>query len=131
MKKPGKQSIVYLALTIFTWLFNFIYGLFGHGASSVYMANMWMVMLGGAFFYFLLNQLPHLRHRRFYRLFSNILNTSAAFLVVGMMLRGIIDIAGSASQYIVWYFNIALIGFVVSIILFLLMLILPSHKLSK
>jgi hypothetical protein len=96
MKKPGKQSIVYLSLSLFTWLFN-----------------------------------ANIRHRRFYRLFTNTLNTSVAFLIIGMMLRGIIDIAGSASVYIVWYFNVALIGFILAIGLFLLMLVLPRVKSIK
>jgi hypothetical protein len=131
MKKPGKHFIVYLGLSIFTWLFNFIYQLFAHGVKSNYHASMWIVMLGGAIFYLLLNQIPDIRHRRFYSLFTKVLNTSVAFLIVGMILRGIIDIAGSASNYIVWYFNISLVGFVVSILLFVLMLLLPYRKSPK
>lgn len=128
MKKLGKHFIVYLGLSIFTGLFNFVYQLFAHGVKSVYHANMWIVMLAGAVFYLLLNQIPDIRHRRFYRLFTNVLNTSVAFLVVGMMLRGIIEIAGSASNYTVWYFNISLAGFVLSIVLFVIMLVLPYRK---
>lgn len=131
MKKLGKQFIVYLGLSIFTWLFNVVYQLFAHGVKSAYHANLWLVMLAGAIFYLLLNQIPNIRHRRFYRLFTNVLNTSVAFLIVGMILKGIIDIAGSASNYIVWYFNIALIGFVLSIILFGIMLLLPYRKSVK
>ncbi len=131
MKKTGKQFIVYLALSVFAWLFNAIYQLFAHGVKSVYMANMWMVLAGGALFYLMLNQLPAIRHRRFYRLFTNVLNTSAAVLVVGMLLRGIIDIAGSASVYIVWYFTVAKFGLILAAILFLLMLIIPVKKVTK
>lgn len=131
MKKLGKQFIVYLGLSIFTWLFNVVYQLFAHGVKSAYHANLWLVMLAGAIFYLLLNQIPNIRHRRFYRLFTNVLNTSVAFLIVGMMLRGIIDIAGSSSAYIVWYFNLSLAGFVAAIILFGIMLLLPYRKSLK
>jgi hypothetical protein len=126
MKKLGKHFIVYLCLSAFTWLFNAIYGLFAHGVKSPYMANMYLVMLGGALFYLLLQQIPNLRHRRFFRLFVNTLNTSVAFTVVGMMLKGIIDIAGSSSYYIVWYFNIAGLGFALALILFVLTLVMPK-----
>ncbi|TFG81449.1 MAG: hypothetical protein E4G74_04125 [Erysipelotrichales bacterium] len=128
MKKIGKNGIVYFALGIFAWLFNAIYGLFAHGVKSVYMANMWVVLLAGAVFYILMHQIPGLRHRRFYRLFTNVLNTSVAVLVIGMLLRGIIDIAGSSSNYIIWYFNLSLIGFALSFILLLLVVFLPRRK---
>jgi hypothetical protein len=130
MKKLGKPFIVYLCLSAFTWLFNAVYGLFAHGVKSPYMANMYLVMLGGALFYLLLQQIPNLRHRRFYRLFVNTLNTAVAFTVVGMMLRGIIDIAGSSSNYIVWYFNIAGIGFALALLLFMLTLLIPRKTIK-
>jgi len=131
MKKLGRHFSVYLGLSILTGLFNFIYQMFAHGVKSAYHANMWIVMLAGAGFYFLFDQIPDIRRRPFYRLFTNVLNTSVAFLVVGMMLRGIIEVAGSASDYIVWYFNISLPGFVLSIILFVILLVLPYRKSAK
>ena len=131
MKKLGKNCIVYLGLSLFTGLFNFIYQMFAHGVKSVYHADMWMVLLGGALFYLLLNQIPAIRRRRFYRLFTNVLNTSVAFLIVGMMLRGIIDIAGSSSSYIIWYFNISWFGFAVALTLFVMMLVMPYRKLTE
>jgi len=88
------------------------------------MANMYLVLLGGAVFYFLLFQIPSVRRRRLYRVFVNTLNTSVAVLVVGMALRGIIEIAGSSSVYLDWYFDIAMAGFILSMLLFLLMWIL-------
>jgi hypothetical protein len=91
---------------------------------------MYLVTLGGALFYLLLQQIPNLRHRRFYRLFVNTLNTAVAFTVVGMMLRGIIDIAGSSSNYIVWYFNIAGIGFALALLLFMLTLLIPRKTIK-
>ncbi|MGB7594792.1 MAG: hypothetical protein WBL80_04450 [Erysipelotrichaceae bacterium] len=131
MKKLGKHFIVYLGLSIFTWLFNFIYQLFAHGVKSSYHANLWLVMLAGALFYLLLNQIPDIRRRRFYRIFVNTLNTSVAFLIVGMILKGIINIAGSASDYVIWYFYIAIFGFGLSVVLFILMLLLPYRKIGK
>jgi hypothetical protein len=128
VKRLGRHSIVYLGLSLFAGLFNLIYQLFAHGVKSAYHANMWIVMLAAAVCYLLLNQIPEIRHRRFYRLFINVLNTSVAIFVVGMLLRGIIEIAGSASSYIAWYFNISLAGFVLSIMLFAIMLVLPYRK---
>jgi hypothetical protein len=46
------------------------------------------------------------------------------------MLRGIIDIAGSSSNYIVWYFNIAGIGFALALLLFMLTLLIPRKTIK-
>ena len=124
MRKPTRTTYTYLLLSVLAWLFNFVYSLFSHGVTSDFMANMYLVLLGGAVFYFLLFQIPGVRRRRLYRVFVNTLNTSVAVLVVGMALRGIIEIAGSSSVYLDWYFDIAMAGFILSMLLFLLMWIL-------
>lgn len=124
MRKPTRITYTYLLLSLFAWIFNFVYSLFSHGVTSGFMANIYLVLLIGAVFYFLLHQIPGVRRRPLYRVFVNTLNTSVAVLVVGMALRGIIDIAGSSSQYLNWYFDIAVVGFILSMILFFLMLII-------
>lgn len=124
MRKPTRTTYTYLLLSLFAWIFNFVYSLFSHGVTSGFMANMYLVLLIGAVFYFLLHQIPGVRRRRLYRVFFNTLNTSVAVLVVGMALRGIIDIAGSSSQYLDWYFDIAAVGFILSMFLFFLMYII-------
>ncbi len=127
MRKPTRTTYTYLLSSLFAWIFNFVYSLFSHGVTSDFMANMYLVLLIGAVFYFLLHQIPGVHRRRLYRVFVNALNTSVAVLVVGMALRGIIEIAGSSSQYLDWYFDIAVAGFIISIILFFLMWII-NHK---
>jgi len=124
MRKPTRTMYTYLVLSVLAWIFNFIYSLFSHGVTSDFMANMYLVLLSGAVFYFLLFQIPGVRRRRLYRVFVNTLNTSVAVLVVGMALRGIIEIAGSSSIYLDWYFDIAMAGFILSMILFMMMWIL-------
>lgn len=124
MRKPTRTTYTYLLLSLFAWIFNFVYSLFSHGVTSGFMANIYLVLLIGAVFYFLLHQIPDVRRRPLYRVFVNTLNTSVAVLSVGMALRGIIDIAGSSSQYLNWYFDIAVIGFILSMILFFLMFII-------
>lgn len=44
MKKLNKTILVYVGLTIFTFLFNQIYALFTHGVSSENMSNMYLVL---------------------------------------------------------------------------------------
>ncbi len=124
MRKPTRTTYTYLLLSLLAWIFNFVYSLFSHGVTSDFMANMYLVLLIGAVFYFLLFQIPGVRRRRLYRVFVNTLNTSVAVLVVGMALRGVIEIAGSSSVYLDWYFDIAMAGFILSMLMFLLMWIL-------
>lgn len=131
MKKPVKTVAVYLLLTIFLALFNFVYGLFSHGVKSSSMGSMWLVTLGAALLYYLLSHVRNLTHRRYHRLFVNLFNTSVAILVMGMCLRGVIDIAGSSSDYIDWYFIAAMVGFGLSFITMVPMFLLPSRSTIK
>lgn len=131
MKRPVKIVAVYLLLTMFLALFNFVYGLFAHGVKSNFMGSMWLVTLGAAALYYLLSYVRGLTHRRFYRLFVNLFNTSVSILVMGMCLRGIIDIAGSSSDYIDWYFIVSLIGLGLSFITLIPMFLLPSRTTLK
>ncbi|AFV03278.1 hypothetical protein UNSWDHB_1634 [Dehalobacter sp. UNSWDHB] len=94
--------IVYLILTAVSIAVNNIYAQFGHGVRSAAMTLMFLYpLLGGALFYFTLGLIvPRISDRRNYRLFYNIYNSGIAVLTVGSLLKGILDIAGTASGYV-------------------------------
>jgi len=95
------------------------------------MQRMYLVLFaGGLFFAFFLFFYPKFEKRLFYRILVNSLNASISVLVIGMLLKGIIDIAGGSSTIIPWYFTVALIGLVISAVLFILIW-LPIDKILK
>ncbi len=96
-----KTVFVYLILTVVTVAVDKIYTLFGHGVHSSAMSLMFLYpLLGGALFYFLLGLLmPQVTTYKIYRLFYNLYNSGIAILTVGSLLKGILEIAGTASPY--------------------------------
>lgn len=105
MKKLNKTILVYVGLTIFTFLFNQIYALFAHGVSSENMSNMYLVLLvlGVGMYVLLKSTLPKSIFNPYYRLFTNIYNAGIAALVVGVCLSGVLEIAGGTSVYVSWF----------------------------
>jgi hypothetical protein len=97
-----KTVIVYLILTVVSIAVANIYAQFGHGVHSAAMTLMFLYpLLGGTLFYFTLGLIvPRISDRRNYRLFYNIYNSGIAVLTVGSLLKGILDIAGTASGYV-------------------------------
>ena len=129
VKKSGgnlrllKTLFVYLAVSAFCIIFNKIYGLYGHGVKSAAMSLMFLYpLIGGAMAFMLLRLLvPDAANVPKYRLYYNIYNSGIAALIIGNMLKGIFDIAGTSSQYTVFYFilgwllsAIGVIGFFVN-----------------
>ncbi len=129
MSHFNKTITIYIMITFFLFIFNYIYGLFGHGVSSKSMSNMYLVslFLGVLFFSLIKIILPKINLQIKYRLFYNIHNSSVALLVNGLMLTGIIEIAGGSSYLISWFFYIGCFLLIISIIMFISML----HSLKR
>lgn len=105
-RQPHKTVLVYIILTIVCIAIDNIYALFGHGVRSASMSLMFLYpLVGGALVYLLIGLLiPWFNHHENYRLFYNIYNSGIAILVVGSLLKGILDIAGTASPYVILFF---------------------------
>lgn len=72
------------------------------------MTNLYLCLLGlGVLVYLLLGIfIPDIVTRKGYRMFYNTYNTGIAVLINGMLLNGILEIAGSTSQYVPWFLYI-------------------------
>ena len=110
MNKEGakclrKTAIVYLLIAAICIAVTNIYALFGHGVRSGAMDFMFLYpLLGGTLVYFLLFLLfPTVCLRPFYRITANLYNCGIATLTSGAMLKGIFDIAGTASRYVLFF----------------------------
>lgn len=101
----NKTAAVYLAATVFTIIIDRIYAVFGHGVSSRNMSWMFLYPLVGGFaFYLILGMVfPWITQSAGFRLFRNLYNSSIAIFTVTSFMKGIFEIAGTNSPYILWY----------------------------
>ncbi|WP_430848356.1 hypothetical protein [Clostridium nigeriense] len=60
-------------------------------------------LIGGSFIYALLLLIIGSIDYMKYRIFFNIYNSGIALLTVGSLLHGILEIAGTSSEYIIYY----------------------------
>ncbi|MGV8905100.1 MAG: hypothetical protein ACOH15_00700 [Acetobacterium sp.] len=102
-----KTSIVYLLLAVLMVVINYIYGMFGHGVSSMAMTWMFLYPLaGGALLFLFIDVLtPGIDKIAGYRLFFNCYNSGIATLTLGSFIKGILDVAGTSSPYIVLFYG--------------------------
>jgi hypothetical protein len=101
--RAGKTALVYLGFSGFCVFFDRVYALFGHGVFSAHMTLMFLYpLLGGALPFFLLWRfLPRSGGGSGGRVRFNCYNSGIAALTMGSLLRGVFDIAGTASGYCV------------------------------
>lgn len=91
-KEKIKIAINYILVSVVCLIVNYIYGKFGHGVTSNYMTYMFIIpLIMGSCVYFIIKR-PN-------RIFKNIYNAGVATLIVGSFVKGIFEIAGTASKY--------------------------------
>lgn len=124
--KLFKTALVYAILSLLLIGINWIYGLFGHGVNSPYMTFMFLYsLLGGSLFYLALyKSVPQLIKSKGFRIFYNLYNSGLATLIVGSFLTGILEIAGTGSDYQKYFFigGFGLIGIAITIMVFVIVL---------
>lgn len=103
--KLNKTIITYIFVTIGVFLFDKIYALFGHGVTSNWMSNAYLYVLWLGVLVFLLFRLfiPDIVNDKGYQLFFRTYNSGIAILINGMLLYGIIEIAGGSSTFVSWF----------------------------
>ncbi|PKM86953.1 MAG: hypothetical protein CVU85_06790 [Firmicutes bacterium HGW-Firmicutes-10] len=103
MVQARREFILYLAFSVLLLSFDRTYAIFSHGVSSLSMTLMFLpVLLGGLVFVLLRALMKHrLYKHRLYRLFTFLYHSSIALFVNGMLVKGILEIAGTGSKYIV------------------------------
>lgn len=99
-----KIIFTYIVVSILTILFDRIYFSFSHGVKSIYMNFMFLYpLIGGAFIYFLLYFAVKDISYKYLRLNFNLYNTGISILTAEWLLRGIFQIAGTSSNYMIYY----------------------------
>ena len=96
---------------------GYIYTLFGHGVSSVYMSLMFLVpLIGGMLVFAVLKYLFKIHQMD--RMMYNLYNSAIAALTAGICLKGIYQIAGSDSRNYLLFFIAAVVCFCIAVIRF-------------
>lgn len=123
--KLQKTIIKYLFASLGVFLFARIYTLFGHGVTSPSMSNAFLLSLGlGAFVFCLLKIiLPDIVQYKGYWQFCQIYNSGITILINGILLKGILEIAGGTSAYVSWFFVMGIGLMVIGVGLFVKMMI--------
>lgn len=98
-----KTGIVYLVLSVFCVVFDKIYALFGHGVHSAAMSLLFLFpLLGGAVPFILMWAfVPHASDVQNYRFSYNCYHSGIAALAAGSLLKGVLEIAGTSSPYLI------------------------------
>ncbi len=93
-----KRILPYAILTIFCALVSFVYSLFSHGVSSPYMTYLFLYPLGlGVCMGFVCMRLKQNKPYNF--LATHFYHTGVIALILSSLLRGVFEIAGTASIY--------------------------------
>lgn len=102
----SRRILTFLALAVAAVLVNRLYAQFSHGVRSPAMTWMFLYpLLGGALIYLLIDlMIPKIRDLAGYRLFSNVYHSGLAALTAGSFLKGILEIAGTDSPYLLWFY---------------------------
>lgn len=94
-----------------------IYVLFGHGVTSPAMTWMFLFPLAGGLLIYLVNRAKvDIEDAERLRSFSNLYHSGIATLTVGSFLKGVLEIAGTDSVYLLYFyivgFGMVLLGIV-------------------
>lgn len=122
-KQLKKTILVYLILSVIAVVVDKVYGVFGHGVDSDAMTWMFLYpLLGGVLFYTVINLLfSKIIIFSGYRVFYNIYNSGIATLTFGSFLKGIFEIAGTNSDYLMYFYLVggafSAIGLIMTLIL--------------
>jgi surface polysaccharide O-acyltransferase-like enzyme len=101
----GKRLWPYLVAAAVCLIIANVYALYGHGVRSDAMDYMFLYPLIGGLVIKVLSMLLHGDYSRgVKRVGVNLYNSGLAALACGALLRGIVEIAGTDSVYISWFF---------------------------
>lgn len=110
-----KSSVIYFIITILLILLNYIYSIFSHDVSSNYMTYMFIypLVVGIVVNIFILINKNIIKLKSFY-IGKSILNYGIAIMVFRNFMKGVFQIAGTDSNYLIYYLYVALMLILVS-----------------
>jgi hypothetical protein len=124
-KQLRKTIFVYLILSVTAIVVDRVYDIFGHGVDSKAMTWMFLYpLLGGAVLYSAITLFsPNIIKFAGYRGFYNIYNSGIATLTFGSFLKGVLEIAGTNSDYLVFFYTVGGVFIVAGLVMMFVMVI--------
>jgi uncharacterized membrane protein YdcZ (DUF606 family) len=117
-KKISKTIKNYFVISILCVLIVLIYYKFSHGVTSQYMTFIFLYpLIGGTFVFFIIE---NILKKKVKRLAFNFYNSGVATLVVGSLISGIFEIAGTSSKYQSIFYILGYTFIILSVLKFLL-----------
>jgi hypothetical protein len=99
-----KSAIVYFCVSVLCIVITNIYALYGHAVRSLYMDYMFLYpLIGGMALLSLTAVYKKVASGLLFRIGFNLYNSGLAALTAGSMLNGIMEIAGTASEWIPFF----------------------------
>lgn len=128
-KQLTKTIWGYLILSVVAVVVDKVYGIFGHGVHSAAMTWMFLYpLLGGALFYFIIQRtIKNVTKFPGCRVFLNLHNSGIATLTIASLMKGIFEIAGTNSPYLVYYY-ITGVGFIAAGFVIMLIMTLKQNR---
>ena len=121
------MSLIYLCITLFCGLFSAVYEYFSFGVYSNFMIFLYMIpLVAGVLPYAaagLINFLPCPSPAS-----ERVYNCGVATLALGCCLSGVLEIYGTSSIYIKFYWIAGVIGMAAGLILYLLAAFIPRRR---
>ena len=103
-----KTVIRYVVSSVFLFIFQVIYHQFSHGVSSSELRYVWLVPIVGLIIWWIVATVKYVKLPFLY-------HAGIIILINGLILQGILAIAGSDSPYLLFYFIVSflciLVGF--------------------
>lgn len=105
-----KSIFAYSSVIIFLVVLNYIYSLFSHEVSSNYMTYMFIYpLIGGLFVHGCAMMNKKMTQLQSFYIGKCVLNYGIATFVVGSFMKGVFEIAGTDSSYLIYYVYIGLL----------------------
>lgn len=117
-KQFKKGIITYGILSLVLAEIGVIYTSFGHGVTSAAMTFMFGYAVLGAIFYIITNRLYAMHAKpyvsRFYNISTGWLHLGVATLCTGSFIKGVLEIAGTGSNYLLIFYIVGFLWVVLS-----------------
>ncbi|MBP1047457.1 hypothetical protein I6N96_14320 [Enterococcus sp. BWM-S5] len=113
-----KLIISYLVISLLLFLFQKVYHFYGHGVTSFALESIWVapLIVGSLFTVFVFSK-PKKTGTSLFRLSFNLMNTSLAIFTAALVLTGVVEIAGTDSPYILFFYIVSFVFLVPACVL--------------
>jgi len=111
MSRNIKNAVAFMFAALLAFIINNVYSIYSHGVSSPAMSSTWMLLLFFGTGFYLMMELVSVKINKQLpgRLSLNLYNSGIAAFSVGMMIQGVLEIAGSGFDYLIYFYIMGIV----------------------